>query len=61
MVYLHKSESVQNNETHKIIWIFKIHLSKWIPVRKPDAAQYHIRKTLYSEYNQHILNFDDKC
>ena len=36
--YIHKPESVLENETHKILWDFKIQTGHLIPARKPDQV-----------------------
>ena len=33
---MHKPESVQEIEAHKILWDFKIKMDHLIPVRKPE-------------------------
>ena len=43
--YMHKPESVQENEMHKILCDFKIQTDYLIPVRRPDIG---IKKTLLS-------------
>ena len=34
--YMHKQESVQENETHEILWDFEIQTSHTILTRRPD-------------------------
>ena len=36
--YMHKPESVLENETHKILWDFEIKTDHLIPARRPDLV-----------------------
>ena len=36
--YMHKPESVLENETHKILWDFEIQTDHLIPARRPDLV-----------------------
>ena len=36
--YMHKSESVRENETHKILWDFGIQTDHQIPTRRPELV-----------------------
>ena len=35
---MHKPESIQENETHKILWYFEIQTDKLNPARRPDLV-----------------------
>ena len=35
---MHKPESVEYNETHKILWDFKIQTDHLLPTRRPKQA-----------------------
>ena len=37
-LYMHKSESVQENEMHKILWDFEIQPNQQIPARRSDLV-----------------------
>ena len=37
--YVHKPESVIENELHKILWDFEIQTHHLIPIRRPDQMQ----------------------
>ena len=41
---MQKPESVQENETYKILWYFKIQLVHLIPERKPDLVMINKKK-----------------
>ena len=42
--HIHKSESVQENETHKIIWNFEIQTGHLILARQPDRMLINEKK-----------------
>ena len=39
-----KPESVQENETHKILWDFEIQVDHFIPARQPDLVIFNNKK-----------------
>ena len=45
--YMHKSESIQGNETHKILLNFEISTDPPIPVRRPDLALINKKRTRF--------------
>ena len=38
--YMHKTELVRENETHKISWDFEMQMDHLIPARRPDLVLY---------------------
>ena len=50
--YMHKPESIQDNETHKILWDFEIQTDYLIPARRPDLVIIRKKKRTCS-----IVNF----
>ena len=42
--YLHKTESVLENETHKILWYFEIQMDQLTPARRPDLVTINKKK-----------------
>ena len=44
---MHKPESVQENETHKILWGFKIPADHLIPTRRQDLGLINKNKTCH--------------
>ena len=54
--YMHKPESVLENETHKILWDLALQTDRLVPARKPDLffnlqekRTYHIEDFAQSE------------
>ena len=37
-MYMHKPESIRENETHKILWDLEIQTDHLIPARRPDLV-----------------------
>ena len=42
--YMDKPESVEENETHKILWDFEIQREPWIPGGRPDQVLINKKK-----------------
>ena len=40
---MHKSESVQENETHKILWSFEIQTDHFILARRPGQVEWYTK------------------
>ena len=51
--HIHKPKSVQENESHKILWNFKIQINHPIPVRKSDLVLKNKKKIA-----SHLVDFD---
>ena len=43
---MHKPESAQENETHKILWDFEIQTDHLVPARRPDFMMINTKREL---------------
>ena len=50
--YMHKPESVLENETHKILWDFEIQTDHQIPARRPDLVMINKKERIC-----HLVDF----
>ena len=50
--YMHKPESIAENELHKILWDFEIQTDHLIPARRPDLVQ--INKKRKKKRNKYL-------
>ena len=53
--YMHKRESILENETHKIVWDFEILTENLISARRPDLVTMNKKK---NKRSWHIVDFD---
>ena len=58
---MHKSESVQENETHKIVWDFEIQIDHLIPARRPDIVLVRKKKRFYHLVDFSVMEKIEEC